>query len=99
MKFYRYSLRDVCEAEGMAFDGFRHVDDWVPQQLVTATGPDRCRGDDRARDHRPAGLDGPRGHRHCGLGAIGAGILVGWLRPGRTSWSTIDPMAPERRPS
>jgi hypothetical protein len=22
------------------FDGFRHVDDWVPQQLVTATGPD-----------------------------------------------------------
>ena len=40
VKFYRYSLRDVCEGEGMAFDGFRHVDDWVPQQLVTATGPD-----------------------------------------------------------
>jgi len=40
VKFYRRSLRDVCELEGMRFDGYRHVDDWVPQRLVTATGPD-----------------------------------------------------------
>ena len=40
MKFYRRSLRDVCELEGMRFDGYRHVDDWVLQRLVTATGPD-----------------------------------------------------------
>ena len=25
--------------QGARFDGFRHVDDWVPQRLVTATGP------------------------------------------------------------
>jgi hypothetical protein len=24
---------------GAAFDGFVHADDWVPQRLVTATGP------------------------------------------------------------
>lgn len=30
----------ICELEGMRFDGYRHVDDWVPQRLVTATGPD-----------------------------------------------------------
>jgi hypothetical protein len=23
----------------VCFDGFSHVDDWVPQRLVTATGP------------------------------------------------------------
>jgi hypothetical protein len=40
VKFYRRSLRDVCELEGAQFDGFRHVDDWVPQRIVTATGPD-----------------------------------------------------------
>jgi predicted metalloenzyme YecM len=39
VKFYRRSLRAGCEAEGLRFDGFRHVDDWVPQRLVTATGP------------------------------------------------------------
>jgi hypothetical protein len=27
------------EEEGARLDGFRHVDDWVPQRLVTATGP------------------------------------------------------------
>jgi hypothetical protein len=39
VKFYRRSLRDVCELEGLRFDGFRHVDGWVPQRLITATGP------------------------------------------------------------
>jgi predicted metalloenzyme YecM len=38
VKLYRRSLRDDCELEGMRFDGFRHVDDWIPQRLVTATG-------------------------------------------------------------
>jgi len=40
VKFYRRSLRDVCELEGARFEGFQHVDDWVPQRMVTATGPD-----------------------------------------------------------
>src|SRR6188472_4804144 len=39
VKFYRHSLRDSIELTGIHFDGFRHVDDWVPQGLVTATGP------------------------------------------------------------
>ena len=39
VKFYRRSLYDVCVLEGASFDGFVHVDDWVPQRLVTATGP------------------------------------------------------------
>jgi len=39
VKFYRRSLYDVCVLEGARFDGFVHVDDWVPQRLVTATGP------------------------------------------------------------
>ena len=38
VKFYRHSLRDVCELGGARFDGFQHVDDWVPQRLETATG-------------------------------------------------------------
>lgn len=37
VKFYRRSFFDVVEQAG--FEGFTHVDDWVPQQLVTATGP------------------------------------------------------------
>jgi hypothetical protein len=40
VKFYRHSLYDVCVLEGATFAGFVHVDDWVPQRLVTATGPD-----------------------------------------------------------
>ena len=40
VKFYRRSLRDVCELEGARFDGFHHVEGWVPQRIVTATGPD-----------------------------------------------------------
>jgi predicted metalloenzyme YecM len=41
VKFYRLSLQDSVELfEGQAFaDGFHHVEDWVPQALVTATGP------------------------------------------------------------
>jgi predicted metalloenzyme YecM len=40
VKFYRHSLRASVEAEiGPFEDGFHHVEDWVPQRLVTATGP------------------------------------------------------------
>jgi predicted metalloenzyme YecM len=38
VKFYRYSLYDVCVRMGATFDDFVHVDDWVPQRIVTATG-------------------------------------------------------------
>ena len=39
VKFYRRSFFDVVEDEAGRFEGFVHVDDWVPQQLATATGP------------------------------------------------------------
>jgi hypothetical protein len=39
VKFYRDSLRAAVVLQGGRFDGFKHVDDWVPQRLVTATGP------------------------------------------------------------
>ena len=40
VKFYRRSLYDaVALQHGATFDGFVHVDDWVPQRRVTATGP------------------------------------------------------------
>ena len=41
VKFYRLSLQESVEQfEGRRFeDGFHHVEDWVPQRLVTATGP------------------------------------------------------------
>lgn len=39
VKFYRRSFFDVVEEEQGGFEGFNHVDDWVPQNLVTATGP------------------------------------------------------------
>jgi hypothetical protein len=40
VKFYRHSLRDSVEQDAGPFKaGFRHVQDWVPQRLVTATGP------------------------------------------------------------
>jgi predicted metalloenzyme YecM len=39
VKFHRRSLYDVKVLDGATFDGFVHVDDWVPQRLVTATGP------------------------------------------------------------
>jgi predicted metalloenzyme YecM len=39
VKFYRRSFFDVVEDAEGRFEGFVHVDDWVPQQVVTATGP------------------------------------------------------------
>jgi predicted metalloenzyme YecM len=39
VKFYRHSLRASIEQTGARFEGFQHVEDWVPQRLVTATGP------------------------------------------------------------
>lgn len=40
VKFYRLSLRASVELDAGPFeDGFTHVEDWVPQRLVTATGP------------------------------------------------------------
>jgi hypothetical protein len=40
VKFYRLSLKASVELHDGPFgDGFHHVDDWVPQRLVTATGP------------------------------------------------------------
>jgi predicted metalloenzyme YecM len=39
VKFYRLSLRASVESDAGPFEGFHHVDDWVPQRLVTATGP------------------------------------------------------------
>jgi len=39
VKFHRRALREVVELQGSTFDGFHHVDEWVPQRLVTATGP------------------------------------------------------------
>ena len=40
VKFYRQSLRASVELHAGPFDhGFHHVVDWVPQRLVTATGP------------------------------------------------------------
>jgi predicted metalloenzyme YecM len=39
VKFYRRSLYDGVQLEGATFDGISHVEDWVPQRLVTATGP------------------------------------------------------------
>ena len=39
VKFYRRSFIDIVEEEQGGFEGFTHVDDWTPQQLVTATGP------------------------------------------------------------
>jgi len=38
VKFYRRSFFDVVEDEEGPFVGIRHVDNWVPQRLVTATG-------------------------------------------------------------
>jgi predicted metalloenzyme YecM len=40
VKFYRLTLQESVELDGGIFeDGFHHVDDWMPQRLVTATGP------------------------------------------------------------
>lgn len=40
VKFYRLSLADSVAADGAPItEGFHHVEGWVPQRLVTATGP------------------------------------------------------------
>ena len=40
VKFYRMSLQASVELDaGRVFAGFHHVEDWVPQRIVTATGP------------------------------------------------------------
>jgi predicted metalloenzyme YecM len=39
VKFYRQSLYGGAVSQGAQFDGFTHVQGWVPQRLVTATGP------------------------------------------------------------
>jgi len=39
VKFYRVGFFDAIVLAGIPIDGFVHVDDWVPQRLVTATGP------------------------------------------------------------
>ena len=39
VKFHQRGLREVVEMQGGRFDGFHHVEGWVPQRLVTATGP------------------------------------------------------------
>ncbi|WP_426322170.1 VOC family protein [Microbacterium sp. E-13] len=39
VKFHQRPLREVVELQGGVFDGIRHVECWVPQRLVTATGP------------------------------------------------------------
>jgi predicted metalloenzyme YecM len=40
VKFYRLSLKESVEIDGGVFEnGFHHVGEWVPQRLVTATGP------------------------------------------------------------
>lgn len=38
VKFYRVGLFDAIVRGATPIDGFVHVDDWVPQRLVTATG-------------------------------------------------------------
>ena len=40
VKFYRVGFFDeIVNQQGTPIEGFVHVDDWVPQRLVTATGP------------------------------------------------------------
>lgn len=39
VKFYRRSFIEVVQDAEGPFEGFVHVDDWVPQRIVTATGP------------------------------------------------------------
>jgi len=53
VKFYRLSLRASVELDAGPFDdGFHHVDDWVPQRLVTATARTPCRAERRPQPHR-----------------------------------------------
>src|SRR5262245_39839784 len=62
-KFYRRSFFDVVADEVGGFEGFNHVDDWVPQRLVTATGHRRAsrrRQTDAHRPKRPARFSNSR---------------------------------------
>ena len=72
VKFYRRSLRDVCELEGMRFDGYRHRrrlgpaaprhrDRPGPVAAVTAAAEIREAMSDRGRGVRSKGERGPRG--------------------------------------
>jgi hypothetical protein len=38
VKFYRAPSSTSSRTEEGRFEGFSHVDDWVPQRFVTATG-------------------------------------------------------------
>jgi hypothetical protein len=66
VKFHRRSLREVVELQGARFDGFHHVEDWVPQRIVTATGPDP-----QPRSPNPRGVPalGPVRPRACPVAA------------------------------
>ncbi|HEY3211989.1 MAG TPA: hypothetical protein VGL16_02105, partial [Actinomycetota bacterium] len=73
VKFYRRSLYDGVLLQGARFDGFSHVEDWVPQRLVTATGPNRSRGDRSCATRR--GAPESRSALVTGAsGGVGAGI-------------------------
>ena len=45
VKFYRRSLYDGVILQGARFDGFSHVEDWVPQRLSPPPARIRSRGD------------------------------------------------------
>jgi hypothetical protein len=47
VKFYRRSFLDVVEDEKGRFDGFRHVDDWVPQRPGHRYRPEPAAADER----------------------------------------------------
>jgi hypothetical protein len=72
VKFYRGSLYDGVVLEGARFDGFSHVDDCVPQRLVTATGPNAqrsARPQQHPRSQNCTNLNKKYPH---GLGKVGA---------------------------
>ena len=39
VKFHQRPLRETAEMTGSKFDGFKHLDNYEPQRLFTATGP------------------------------------------------------------
>ncbi len=45
VKFYRRSFFDIVQDEEGRFEGFSHVDDWVPPRLAPLPARTRCRGD------------------------------------------------------
>jgi predicted metalloenzyme YecM len=73
VKFYRLSLRASVEIHDGTFgDGFHHVDHWVPQGLVTATGPNPL----------PARTEVPAAPRRWQKSADVAGLFAGRPDPG-----------------